>query len=63
MERRVILAAGHLPNTGAKARGHVEGAENIAIVNRLEDKLRSDGRLEVVVIPHTLDYTRIRSAG
>lgn len=56
MERRVILAAGHLPNTGARARGHVEGADNIAIVNSLEGKLRSDGRLEVLVIPHALDY-------
>jgi hypothetical protein len=56
MEKRIILAAGHGgPSPGAQARGHSEAAECIDIVNRTADKLRADGRLEVVVVPHTLD--------
>ena len=56
MEKRIILAAGHGgPSPGAQARGHSEAAECIDIVNRTADKLRADGRIEVVVVPHTLD--------
>lgn len=56
MDRRIILAAGHGGSSpGAQARGHSEAAECIDIVNRTADKLRIDGRLEVVVVPHTLD--------
>jgi hypothetical protein len=56
MENRIILAAGHGgASPGAQARGHSEAAECIDIVNRTADKLRADGRLEVVVVPHLLD--------
>jgi hypothetical protein len=56
MDRRIILAAGHGGSApGAQARGHSEAAECIDIVNRTADKLRADGRLEVVVVPHALD--------
>jgi hypothetical protein len=56
MEKRIILAAGHGgASPGAQARGHSEAAECIDIVNRTADKLRADGRLEVVVVPHALD--------
>jgi N-acetylmuramoyl-L-alanine amidase len=56
MERRIILAAGHGgSSSGAQARGHSEAAECIDIVNRTADRLRADGRLEVVVVPHALD--------
>ncbi len=56
MEKRIILAAGHGgPSPGAQAHGHSEAAECIDIVNRTADKLRADGRLEVVVVPHALD--------
>jgi hypothetical protein len=47
MERRLLIAAGHTSGGGAKARGHVEGAEAIDIVNRVVAKCQHDGRIEV----------------
>jgi hypothetical protein len=56
MERRIILAAGHGGGApGAQARGHSEAAECIDIVNRTAAKLRADGRIDTVVVPHALD--------
>jgi hypothetical protein len=56
MERRVIIAAGHgATDNGAQARGRKEAAECIEIVNRTVAKLRRDGRIETIVVPHALN--------
>jgi hypothetical protein len=56
MDRRVIIAAGHGGgDNGAVARGHKEAAECVDIVNRTVAKLRADGRIETVVVPHAFD--------
>lgn len=56
MDRRVILAAGHGGgDNGAVARGRKEAAECVDIVNRTATKLRTDGRIETVIVPHALD--------
>jgi hypothetical protein len=56
MVRRVILAAGHGGgDPGATGQGTHEAAECIQIVNRLADKLRADGQVEVHVVPHELN--------
>ena len=56
MKRRVILAAGHGgddPGVGGPG-GRTEAAECVDIVNRAAAKLRTDGRIAVVVVPHNL---------
>jgi hypothetical protein len=56
MDRRVIIAAGHgATDNGAQARGRKEAAECIDIVNRTVAKLRVDGRIETIVVPHALN--------
>jgi hypothetical protein len=56
MDRRVIIAAGHgATDNGAQARGRTEAAECIDIVNRTVAKLRFDGRIETIVVPHALN--------
>lgn len=56
MKARAILAAGHGGgDSGAVGQGTTEATECIQIVNRLADKLRADGRIEVVVVPHELN--------
>lgn len=56
MIKRLILAAGHGGgDSGAVGQGTTEAAEAIQIVNRLADKLRADGQVEVVVVPHELN--------
>jgi hypothetical protein len=55
MVRRTILCAGHGGgDSGAVARGTTEAAQTVDIVNRTADKLRADGQVEVVVVPHEL---------
>lgn len=55
MNKRIILAAGHGGgDSGATGQGTTEAVECIQIVNRAADKLRADGQLEVVVVPHEL---------
>lgn len=56
MNRVIILAAGHGGgDSGAIGQGTTEAAEVIQIVNRTADKLRADGRVAVVVVPHELN--------
>ena len=56
MNKRIILAAGHGGgDPGAGGQGTNEAAECVQIVNRLADKLRRDGRIEVHVVPHELN--------
>lgn len=56
MQRRVLLAAGHGGgDPGAVGQGTTEAEQVIDIVNRLAEKLRADGQLEVVVVPHELN--------
>lgn len=56
MNARIILAAGHGGgDSGATGQGTTEAAECIQITNRAADKLRADGRFEVVVVPHELN--------
>jgi hypothetical protein len=56
MNTTIILAAGHGGgDSGATGQGTTEAAECIQIVNRAADKLRADGRFEVVVVPHELN--------
>jgi len=56
MTKRVILAAGHGGgDSGAVGQGTTEAQQTIEITNRLADKLRADGQLEVVVVPHELN--------
>lgn len=56
MDARIILAAGHGGgDSGATGQGTTEAAEVIQIVNRTADKLRADGRFDVVVVPHELN--------
>ncbi|HEY9674199.1 MAG TPA: N-acetylmuramoyl-L-alanine amidase [Waterburya sp.] len=56
MQRRIIIAAGHgNKDNGATGQGTTEAAQVIDIVNRTANKLRADGQLEVVVVPHELD--------
>lgn len=53
MDRRIIIAVGHgATENGAQARGRTEAAECIDIVNRTVAKLRFDGRIEMIVVPH-----------
>ena len=57
MDRRIIIAAGHGGKApGAIARGRKEYSECIDIVNRIAAKVRADGRIALVVVPHDLDY-------
>jgi hypothetical protein len=57
MNRRVVLCAGHGGgDSGAVGQGTTEAAECIDITNRTADKLRADGQVEVVVVPHELDF-------
>lgn len=56
MNRLIGLAAGHGgSDPGAVGQGTTEAAQVIDIVNRLADKLRADGQLQVVVVPHELN--------
>lgn len=56
MNRRIIIAAGHGGgDPGATGQGTTEADQVVDIVNRLADKLRADGQLEVVVVPHELN--------
>jgi hypothetical protein len=56
MNTTIILAAGHGGgDSGAVGQGTTEAAECIQIVNRAADKLRADGRFDVVVVPHELN--------
>lgn len=56
MERRIILAAGHGGgDPGATGQGTTEAAEVIDIVNRAAEKIKADGQVEVVVVPHELN--------
>lgn len=56
MTHRLIIAAGHGGgDSGAVGQGTTEAAEVIQIVNRVADKLRADGQVEVVVVPHELN--------
>lgn len=56
MIKRIILAAGHGGgDSGAVGQGTTEAAECIQIVNRAAEKLRADGQVEVVVVPHELN--------
>lgn len=56
MDRRVIIAAGHGGgDNGAVARGRKEAAECVDIVNRTVAKLRTDGRIETIVVPHAFN--------
>lgn len=55
MNKLIILSAGHGGgDSGAVGQGTTEAAETIQIVNRAADKIRSDGQLTVVVVPHEL---------
>jgi hypothetical protein len=55
MKRRVYLAAGHgAGDPGSSGQGTTEAAEAIQIVNRAATKLRADGQVEVIVVPHEL---------
>ncbi len=55
MVNRAILAAGHGGgDPGSTGQGTTEAAECIQIVNRTADKLRADGRVEVIIVPHEL---------
>lgn len=59
MNRRIVLCAGHgAGDSGAVGQGRTEAAEVIDIVNRTADKLRADGQVEVVVVPHELDFVQ-----
>jgi hypothetical protein len=57
MNRRIWLAAGHaLPgDPGAQGQGTNEAAQTVDITNRLAAKLKADRRLEVLIVPHTLN--------
>lgn len=56
MNKRIILAAGHGGgDSGAVAQGTTEAAQVIDITNKAADKLRADGQVEVVVVPHELN--------
>ena len=56
MDRRIAIAAGHGgADAGAVARGRTEAAECIDIVNRTVAKLRADGRIETLVVPHAFN--------
>lgn len=55
MNKRLIVAAGHGGgDPGATGQGTTEAATVVDITNRLADKLRADGQIEVVVVPHEL---------
>lgn len=55
MNKRIILAAGHGGgDPGSIGQGTTEAATVVDITNRLADKLRADGQVEVVVVPHEL---------
>lgn len=55
MNKRLIVAAGHGGgDPGAVGQGTTEAATTVDIVNKLADKLRADGQVEVVVVPHEL---------
>lgn len=59
MNRRIVLCAGHgAGDSGAVGQGRTEAAEVIDIVNRTADRLRADGQVEVVVVPHELDFVQ-----
>lgn len=54
--KRIILAAGHGGgDSGATGQGTTEAAEVIDIVNRAAQKLKADGQVEVIVVPHELN--------
>lgn len=58
MQKRIILAAGHGGgDSGATGQGTTEAQQAIEITNRVADKLRADGQLEVVVVPHELNLS------
>lgn len=56
MKPRIILCAGHGGgDPGAAAQGTTEAVQVIDIVNRTAAKLKADGQLEVIVVPHDLN--------
>jgi N-acetylmuramoyl-L-alanine amidase len=53
---KIAIAAGHGGgDSGATGQNTNEASEAIQIVNRLADKLRADGQVEVAVVPHELN--------
>lgn len=55
MNKLLILAAGHGGgDSGTTGQGTTEAAQCIDIVNRVADKIRTDGQISVYVVPHEL---------